>query len=170
MIREGYTVEEKDFVVRGVTHDLNVAKAAILGVPDKPGIAFRVFSALAEANIDVDMIVQSIRNTDKNINDIVFTVAKGDAAQTRSILEKVAAELGVLGVVVDEDVAKVSIVGAGMLGSPGMAARMFGALSGAGINIEVISTSEISLSCLIRAERAKDAVNAIHAAFFRESR
>ena len=168
MIREGYTVEEKDFVVRGVTHDLNVAKAAIMGVPDKPGIAFKVFSALAEANIDVDMIVQSIRNTDKKINDIVFTVAKSDAAQTRSILEKVAADLGVLGVVVDEDVAKVSIVGAGMLGSPGMAARMFGALSGAGINIEVISTSEISLSCLIRAERAKDAVNAIHATFFRD--
>jgi len=168
MIREGYTVEEKDFVVRGVTHDLNVAKAAIMGVPDKPGIAFKVFSALAEANIDVDMIVQSIRNTDKKINDIVFTVAKSDATQTRSILEKVAADLGVLGVVVDEDVAKVSIVGAGMLGSPGMAARMFGALSGAGINIEVISTSEISLSCLIRAERAKDAVNAIHATFFRD--
>lgn len=168
MIREGYTVEEKDFVVRGVTHDLNVAKAAIMGVPDKPGIAFKVFSALAEANIDVDMIVQSIRNTDKKINDIVFTVAKSDAVQTRSILEKVAADLGVLGVVVDEDVAKVSIVGAGMLGSPGMAARMFGALSGAGINIEVISTSEISLSCLIRAERAKDAVNAIHATFFRD--
>ena len=116
------------------------------------------------------MIVQSIRNTDKKINDIVFTVSKGDADQTRNILEKVADDLGVLGVVVDEDVAKVSIVGAGMLGSPGMAARMFGALSGAGINIEVISTSEISLSCLIRAERAKDAVNAIHAAFFRESR
>ncbi len=168
MIREGYTVEEKDFVVRGVTHDLNVAKAAIMGVPDKPGIAFKVFSALAEANIDVDMIVQSIRNTDKKINDIVFTVAKSDAAQTRAIMEKVAADLGVLGVVVDEDVAKVSIVGAGMLGSPGMAARMFGALSGAGINIEVISTSEISLSCLIRAERAKDAVNAIHATFFRD--
>ncbi len=169
MIREGYTVEEKDFIVRGVTHDLNVAKAAIMGVPDKPGIAFKVFSALAEANIDVDMIVQSIRNTDKKINDIVFTVSKGDAEQTRIILDKVAADLGVLGVVVDEDVAKVSIVGAGMLGSPGMAARMFGALSGAGINIEVISTSEISLSCLIRAERAKDAVNAIHATFFRDS-
>ena len=169
MIREGYTVEEKDFIVRGVTHDLNVAKAAIMGVPDKPGIAFKVFSALADANIDVDMIVQSIRNTDKKINDIVFTVSKGDAEQTRTILDKVAADLGVLGVVVDEDVAKVSIVGAGMLGSPGMAARMFGALSGAGINIEVISTSEISLSCLIRAERAKDAVNAIHATFFRDS-
>lgn len=166
IIREGYTVEEKDFVVRGVTHDMNVAKAAILGVPDRPGIAFKIFSALAEANIDVDMIVQSIRNADRKINDIVFTVAKGDASQTRAIVEQVGADLGVLGVVIDEGVAKVSIVGAGMLGSPGMAARMFGALSGAGINIEVISTSEISVSCLIREERAKEAVNAIHDAFF----
>lgn len=170
IIREGYTMEEKEFVVRGVTHDLNVAKVAVLGVPDKPGIAYKTFSALADANIDVDMIVQSIRNADKKINDIVFTVAKSDAAQTRQIMEKVGADLGVLGVVVDEAVAKVSIVGAGMLGSPGMAARMFGALSSAGINIEVISTSEISVSCLVREERAKDAVNAIHAAFFRDDK
>ena len=170
IIREGYTVEEKEFVVRGVTHDMNVAKVAVLGVPDRPGIAFKIFSALAEANIDVDMIVQSIRNADKKINDIVFTVAKGDAEQTRTIMDTVGKELGILGVVVDEAVAKVSIVGAGMLGSPGMAARMFGALSAAGINIEVISTSEISVSCLVREERAKDAVNAIHAAFFRDDK
>ena len=170
IIREGYTVEEKEFVVRGVTHDLNVAKVAVLGVPDRPGIAFKIFSALADANIDVDMIVQSIRNADKKINDIVFTVAKGDVEQTRTIMASVGKELDVLGVVVDEAVAKVSIVGAGMLGSPGMAARMFGALSAAGINIEVISTSEISVSCLVREERAKDAVNAIHAAFFRDDK
>ena len=170
IIREGYTVEEKEFVVRGVTHDMNVAKVAVLGVPDRPGIAFKIFSALAEANIDVDMIVQSIRNADKKINDIVFTVTKGDAEQTRVIMDAVGKDLGVLGVVVDEAVAKVSIVGAGMLGSPGMAARMFGALSAAGINIEVISTSEISVSCLVREERAKDAVNAIHAAFFRDDK
>ena len=163
-------MEEKDFVVRGVTHDLNVAKVAVLGVPDRPGIAFKIFSALAEANIDVDMIVQSIRNTDKKINDIVFTVTKSDAAQTRVVMDKVGADLGVLGVLVDEDVAQVSIVGAGMLGNPGIAARMFGALSGAGINIEVISTSEISVSCLVRAEKAKDAVGAIHALFFRDEK
>ena len=168
IIREGYTMEEKDFMVRGVTHDLNVAKVAVLGVPDRPGIAYKVFSALAEANIDVDMIVQSIRNTDKKINDIVFTVAKSDVAQTRSVMDKVGAELGVLGVLVDEDVAKISIVGVGMLGSPGIAARMFGALSGADINIEVISTSEISVSCLVRAEKAQNAVRAIHALFFRD--
>ena len=170
IIREGYTVEEKEFVVRGVTHDMNVAKVAVLGVPDRPGIAFKIFSALAEANIDVDMIVQSIRNADKKINDIVFTVAKGDAEQTRTIMDTVGKDLDILGVVVDEAVAKISIVGAGMLGSPGMAARMFGALSAAGINIEVISTSEISVSCLVREERAKDAVNAIHAAFFRDDK
>ena len=149
---------------------MNVAKVAVLGVPDRPGIAFKIFSALADANIDVDMIVQSIRNADKKINDIVFTVAKGDVEQTRTIMASVGKELDVLGVVVDEAVAKVSIVGAGMLGSPGMAARMFGALSAAGINIEVISTSEISVSCLVREERAKDAVNAIHAAFFRDDK
>ena len=170
IIREGYTVEEKEFVVRGVTHDMNVAKVAVLGVPDRPGIAFKIFAALAEANIDVDMIVQSIRNADKKINDIVFTVAKGDAEQTRTIMDTVGKDLDILGVVVDEAVAKVSIVGAGMLGSPGMAARMFGALSAAGINIEVISTSEISVSCLVREARAKDAVNAIHAAFFRDDK
>ena len=168
IIREGYTVEEKDFMVRGVTHDLNVAKVAVLGVPDRPGIAYKVFSALAEANIDVDMIVQSIRNTDKKINDIVFTVAKSEVTQTRTVMEKIGAELGVLGILVDEDVAKVSIVGVGMLGSPGIAARMFGALSGADINIEVISTSEISVSCLVRAEKAQNAVRAIHALFFRD--
>jgi aspartate kinase len=167
IIREGYTMEENDFIVRGVTHDLNVAKVAVLGVPDRPGIAFKVFSALADANIDVDMIVQSIRNSDKKINDIVFTVTKSDAAQTRDIMDKTVKDLGVLGVIVEEDVAKVSIVGAGMLGNPGIAAKMFGALAGAGINIEVISTSEISLSCLVRAERAKDAVNAIHGMFFK---
>ena len=168
IIREGYTVEEKDFMVRGVTHDLNVAKVAVLGVPDRPGIAYKVFSALAEANIDVDMIVQSIRNADKKINDIVFTVAKSDVVQTRAVMDKMGKELNVLGILVDEDVAKISIVGVGMLGSPGIAARMFGALSGADINIEVISTSEISVSCLVRAERAQNAVRAIHALFFRD--
>ena len=168
IIREGYTVEEKDFMVRGVTHDLNVAKVAVLGVPDRPGIAYKVFSALAEANIDEDMIVQSIRNADKKINDIVFTVAKSDVVQTRAVMDKMGKELNVLGILVDEDVAKISIVGVGMLGSPGIAARMFGALSGADINIEVISTSEISVSCLVRAERAQNAVRAIHALFFRD--
>lgn len=166
IIREVYTMEEKEFIIRGVAHDLNVAKIAVLGVPDQPGIAYKIFSALAKANIDVDMIVQSIRNTDKNITDILFTVAQPDLAQTKSIMEEVGKELGVLSVLADENIAKVSVVGAGMLGSPGIAAEMFGALASAGINIGVISTSEISISCLVQADKVKEAVNAIHSRFF----
>lgn len=167
-IREVYTMEEREFVIRGVAHDLNVAKIAVLGVPDKPGVAYKIFSALAKAHIDVDMIVQSIRNADKNINDILFTVAKPDLVQTKALIEEIGKELGVLGVLAEENVAKVSIVGAGMLGSPGIAAEMFGALGDAQVNIEVISTSEISISCLIQADQVKAAVNAIHNRFFPE--
>lgn len=166
IIREEYTMEEKEFIIRGVTHDTNVVKVAILGVPDRPGICYKLFSALAKANVDVDMIVQSIRNADKNINDIVFTVAKPDLVQAKEIIYAVAEELQVMGVEIEENVAKVSIVGAGMLGNPGIAAEMFGALGNAGINIEVISTSEISISCLIKGEVVNEAVNAIHDRFF----
>lgn len=165
-IREVYTVEEKEFIIRGVTHDTNVAKIAMLGVPDCPGIAYKIFSALAKANIDVDMIVQSIRNTDKNIIDMVFTVTQADLPQAKTLVEEIGTEINVFGILVDYNVAKVSVVGAGMLGNPGIAADTFGALSSAGINIEVISTSEISISCLIQADRVTDAVNAIHARFF----
>jgi len=165
-IREEYTVEEKEFIIRGVTHDTNVAKIAILGLPDIPGVAYKIFSALAKANIDVDMIVQSIRNTDKNIIDMVFTVALPDLPQTKILVEELGTEMQVFGVLVDYNVAKVSVVGAGMLGHPGIAANMFGALSDAGVNIEVISTSEISISCLIQADKVKEAVNCIHTRFF----
>jgi aspartate kinase len=168
IIREEYTMEEREFIIRGVTHDTNVAKVAILGVPDCPGIAYKIFSALANANIDVDMIVQSIRNADKNINDIVFTIAKPDLGMAKTIIEKMEKDLGVIGVVIEENVAKVSVVGAGMFGSPGIAAAMFGALGDAGINIQVISTSEISISCLIQENQVKEAVNAIHGCFFKD--
>jgi len=166
MIREEYTMEEKDFVIRGVAHDEKVAKIAVLGVPNNPGIAYSIFSALAEASVDVDMIVQSIRNIEKNVTDMVFTVASSDLSQAKKIVDRVADQLQAIAVLVEEDVAKVSIVGAGMLGNPGIAARMFGALSKAAVNIEVISTSEISISCLIKGAQLKEAVNAIHAEFF----
>jgi len=166
MIREEYTMEEKDFVIRGVAHDDKVAKVAVLGVPNNPGIAYSIFSALAEANVDVDMIVQSIRNIEKNVTDMVFTVASHDLPQTKKIVDQVADKLNAIAVLIEEDVAKVSIVGAGMLGNPGIASRMFGALSQAGINIDVISTSEISISCLIKGSQLKEAVNAIHGEFF----
>jgi aspartate kinase len=166
MIREEYTMEEKDFVIRGVAHDEKVAKIAVLGVPNNPGIAHSIFSALAEANVDVDMIVQSIRNIEKNVTDMVFTVASSDLPLAKKIVDTVADKLNAIAVLIEEDVAKVSIVGAGMLGNPGIASRMFGALSVAGINIDVISTSEISISCLIKGSQLKDAVNAIHQEFF----
>jgi aspartate kinase len=168
IIREGYTMEEKEFIIRGVTHDTNVAKFAVLGVPDQPGIAYQIFSALADSNIDVDMIVQSVRNYDANIIDMLFTVSLSDLALCQSIVETVAKTLGALKVVTDTNVAKVSVVGAGMLGSPGIAAIMFGALSKVNINIGVISTSEISISCLVDQDKAKEAVNAIHQEFFKE--
>lgn len=166
MIREAYTMEERDFVIRGVAHDEKVAKIAVLGVPNNPGIAHSIFSALAAANIDVDMIVQSIRNIEKNVTDMVFTLASDDLPQAKPIVDHVANELNAIAVLVEEDVAKVSIVGAGMLGNPGIAARMFGALSKAQINIDVISTSEISISCLIKSADLKKAANAIHEEFF----
>ncbi len=166
IIREDYTMEDKDFVIRGVAHDKDVAKIAVLGIPNTPGIAHEIFSALADAHIDVDMIVQSIRNTEKNITDMVFTVASTDLPRAKEVVDSVADKLQAVGVLVEKNVAKVSIVGAGMLGNPGIAARMFGALSGAGINIDIISTSEISISCLVKRDQMSEAVNAIHDEFF----
>ena len=166
IIREDYTMEDKDFVIRGVAHDAKVAKIAVLGIPNTPGIAHEIFSALADANIDVDMIVQSIRNIEKNVTDMVFTVAASDLAEAKKVVDGVAEKLNAVAVLIEEDVAKVSIVGAGMLGNPGTASRMFGAISRAGINIDIISTSEISISCLVKGSQLKKAVNAIHDEFF----
>lgn len=166
IIREEYTVEEKSFIIRGVTHDEHVSKVAVLGVSNVPGVAHEIFSALAAANIDVDMIVQSLRSAESSITDMVFTVASMDAVEAKSVVEKISDKIKADAVVIDDDVAKVSVVGAGMLGSPGIAARMFGALSDVGINIEIISTSEISISCLIKGGSVKDAVNRIHDEFF----
>ena len=168
MIREAYTMEEKDFLIRGVAHDSNVAKVAVLGVPNDPGVAHAIFSALSEKNIAVDMIVQSIRNIEKNVTDMVFTITQDDLAEAKKIVDGVAEKLHAVAVLIEEDVAKVSIVGAGMLGNPGIATRMFGALADAKVNIDAISTSEISISCLIKGSQLKEAANAIHKEFFLE--
>ena len=168
MIREAYTMEEKDFLIRGVAHDSNVAKVAVLGVPNDPGVAHAIFSALSDRNIAVDMNVQSIRNIEKNVTDMVFTIAQDDLAEAKQIVDGVADRLHAVAVLIEEDVAKVSIVGAGMLGNPGIATRMFGALADAQVNIDAISTSEISISCLIKGSQLKEAANAIHKEFFPE--
>lgn len=167
VVREERIVE-RDMVVVGVAHDVNVAKVAILDVPDRPGIAHRIFSTLAKEGINVDMIVQTTKV--ENTADMVFSVGRDDLPQTREIVENVSAELGAKGVLVDDDVAKVSIVGAGMVSNPGVAARMFEALAEASINIMVISTSEIKVSCLVKAEDALKAVRVVHEAFGLEQR
>ena len=167
IIREAYTLlEDKDFEIRGVSHDQKVAKIAVLGVENVPGIAHTIFSALADAHIDVDMIVQSIRNLEKNITDMVFTIALSDLPEAKKVVDAVAEKINAAAVLVEEDVAKVSIVGVGMLGKPGIAARMFGALAKANVNIDIISTSEISVSCLIKGSQLTEAVNSIHDEFF----
>ena len=165
IIRREYTVEEKEFVIRGVTSDINVAKITVNGVPDVPGAAYRIFDALAKANITVDMIVLS-SSKDNSRNDIVFTVTKSDLGDAIEALEKLKNEMGLEGVEVEANVAKVSVVGAGMLGNPGIAAGMFGALAKASVNLMIISTSEITISCLIAKDDVMKAVNAIHQHFF----
>ena len=166
IIRGEYTMmEEKKFIIRGVASDSNVAKITVRGVPDVPGVAYRIFDGLAKENIAVDMIVQSTSAV-KEKNDIVFTVTKTDMADTVGVLDKLKNEMGFARVDVEANVAKVSIVGAGMLGNPGVAARMFGALASENINLDVISTSEITISCLIAKEDEKKAVNVVHRFFF----
>jgi aspartate kinase len=150
-------------VVTGITHDRSQAKISILRVPDRPGIASQVFGAVAAGNIVVDMIVQNISRD--GYTDISFTLPRGDHARARSTLEAVARQVGAAGVAHDERVAKVSIVGVGMRSHSGVAGRMFGALAREGINIQMISTSEIAVSCVIEDKYAELAVRALHDAF-----
>lgn len=163
-------MEFQDKVITGVADDENVAKVALVAVENKPGLAHNVFKLLANKNITVDMIVQSIREGDEDTTDIVFTIAQEDVPEAREVLDTIRNTFALQDILIDEHVAKVSIVGAGMLGKPGVAAEMFGILGAEGINIEIISTSEISISCLIDEDRAKDAVRAIHDNFLLESR
>lgn len=154
---------EKEFVVTGLAHDLNVAKIGLFDVPDQPGIANKIFSALAKANINVDMIIQSaMRNSQ---NDIAFTVPKDDLDKALEITDQVGQEINASGTAYDDDVAKISIVGAGMISSPGVAAKMFATLAKEEINLEMISTSEIKVSCIIKSKEVNKAMLALHDAF-----
>jgi aspartate kinase len=153
----------EEVVVTGVTHDRGQAKISILRVPDRPGIAAQVFGAIAERNIVVDMIVQNISRD--GYTDMSFTVPRADYPRAVQALEDVARKVGAQGVVHDERVAKVSIVGVGMRSHSGVAAKMFAVLSREGINIQMISTSEIAVSCVIEDKYAELAVRALHDAF-----
>ena len=149
--------------VSGIAHDTNVAKIMVIGVPDKPGIAREVFEPLARANISVDTIVQNAGID--NITDITFTVARTDVVKALSIVEPVGRTIGATKVTTDETLSKVSIVGTGMQNTPGYAARMFRALADESINIHLITTAEIRITCIIQEDRVKDAVRALHKAF-----
>ncbi|PIP48779.1 MAG: aspartate kinase [Chloroflexi bacterium CG07_land_8_20_14_0_80_45_17] len=149
--------------VRGIAHDTNVAKITIIGVPDHPGIAAAIFEPLARANISVDTIVQNA--SIGNITDLTFTVAQSDLVKAMSIVGPVIKSIGAKRCVTDSTLAKVSIVGTGMQNTPGYAARMFRALYEQGINIQLITTSEIRITCIIAEDRIKDAVQALHKAF-----
>lgn len=161
------TKEDKDMekvVVSGIAHDKNQAKITILKVPDRPGIAAKLFKAVADANIVVDMIVQNI-SSDGKATDISFTIPKTDAKKALELTEKISKELGAERVLLNEDIAKISIVGVGMRTHSGVAAQMFEALANHGINIMAISTSEIKISCLINAKYTELAIRVLHDTF-----
>jgi aspartate kinase len=162
LIKEDPLVEQRN-KVRGLAHDRNVAKVTLVEVPDKPGVAASVFAPLADAAINVDMIVQNIGHG--GATDLSFTIPQVELAKAKRILEPIARELGFREMTTDSSVAKVSIVGAGIQNAPGYAARMFAALRDADVNIEMISTSEIRITTIIAEDALETALRALHAAF-----
>jgi len=150
-------------IISGVVHDVSEAKITLEGVPDRPGIAASVFRAVAEEAINVDTIVQNVSKDGST--DISFTVPKSDLPHASQVMQGVVQEVGAARFTTDEGIAKVSLVGAGMKTHPGVAADMFSALADADINIEMISTSPIRISCVIRAEDVEGAVTALHTRF-----
>lgn len=151
--------------VTGVAADLSQVRIVVCDVPDIPGNAAKLFGTLAKENISVDMIIQSYARTSSNTNDIAFTIDKVDLDKTKSVLEKIKTDLKAGTIHVDENIAKVSIVGAGMVDRPGIAATMFETIADSGVNIKMISTSEIKISCLVDKEDAHRAVKALHKVF-----
>lgn len=150
-------------MISGVTHDTSEAKITIRDVPDRPGVAASVFGKLADANVNVDMIIQNV--SESGITDISFTTPKEDLARAKQVTEAIVTELGARRWSLDESIAKVSLVGAGMKTHPGVAAQMFRALAEAGVNLDMISTSSIRISCVISASEVERAVQALHSDF-----
>jgi aspartate kinase len=159
--KEDETMEQA--IISGIAHDTSEAKVTIREVPDRPGIAASIFRPLADAGVNVDMIVQNVSAEGRT--DVSFTVPKQDLVHAEPVLQEISRTVGGHGVVTDTDVAKLSLIGAGMKTHPGVAADMFDALADAGINIEIISTSTIRISCLIRAADVDRAVRAVHDRF-----
>jgi len=162
LIKEDPLVEQRN-KVRGLAHDRNVAKVTVVAVPDRPGIARSIFDPLAEAGVNVDLIVQNVGHGGET--DLSFTVPQAELGKAKKALDPVVRELGARELTTDASVAKVSIVGAGLHNAPGYAARMFGTLADAGVNIEMISTSEVRITCMIAEDELETALRALHAAF-----
>ncbi|MDA3624900.1 aspartate kinase [Saccharopolyspora oryzae] len=160
---EDLSVEQA--MITGVSHDRSEAKVTVRGVPDNPGVAGRIFRVVADAEIDIDMVLQNVSSTDSGLTDITFTVARSNGAVAVAELEKIQDEVGFYKVVYDDEVGKVSLVGAGMRSHPGVTATFCEALSNAGVNIDIINTSEIRISVLIQDTQLDDAVRALHEAF-----
>ena len=152
-------------LVTAVTHSTDEARVTLSGLPDAPGVAGRVLTALAEANVNVDMIIQNEPQAEDHRADMSFTVPRADLRAARDALEPLTAELGIGHVATDDHMGKVSLVGAGMKSYPGVAAKTFSVLGEAGINIEMISTSPIKISCVIHEAQVPDAVRGLHQAF-----
>jgi aspartate kinase len=159
---EGEAVEQP--IIAGVAHDLGDAKVTVVGVPDRPGEAAAIFRAVADAEVNLDMIVQNVSGN-TGLTDVTFTCPMADGQKALSALEKVKSEIGFEDLRYDDGIAKISLVGAGMRSHPGVSATFFAALSDAGVNVEMISTSEIRISVVTRAESAATAVQAVHTAF-----
>jgi aspartate kinase len=168
VVDEALMSQDSTRAVAGVACDKNQARVAVTGLPDKPGIAAQLFKTLAEKGISVDMIIQSI-GQDGVTNDIAFTVNTWDLQNADAVLKPILKDLGAKDVLLDDQVAKVSIVGVGMIDRPGVAAAMFQALAEAEINIGMIATSEIKISVLVSSAQSEQAVQAIHHAFFSEA-
>ncbi len=162
LIHGGVSMEVRN-KVRSIAHDLDVAKITVIGVPDRPGIAAAIFEPLAGAGISVDTIVQNA--SVDNITDLTFTVASGQEEEALKVVEPIAREIGARECVSDSRLGQVSVVGTGMQNTPGFASRMFSTLSEQGINIQLITTSEIRITCIIEEDRVEDAVRALHRAF-----
>ena len=162
LIHGGASMEVRN-KVRSVSYDLDVAKITVVGVPDRPGIAAAIFEPLAKAGISIDTIVQNA--SIENITDLTFTVAKSQLPKAMDVVEPIAKSIGARECISDSRLGKVSIIGTGMQNTPGYAARMFRALSEKGINIQLITTSEIRITCIINDAQIKDAIRALHRVF-----
>jgi len=163
LIHGGVSSMEVRNKVRSIAHDLNVAKITVVGIPDRPGIAAALFEPLAKANISVDTIVQNASLN--NITDLTFTVTRSQLDKAMRVVESTAKSIGARECVSDSKLGKVSVIGTGMQNTPGYAARMFQTLSEEGINIQLIATSEIRITCIIDESRVNDSVSALHRAF-----